>query len=134
VFGHAAILVRLAKGLQLNSGQIDLDHASHQTGATPTDFPGAPIGICTDAGLTVITICGEVDASDIDELSPRARGLVRECGVLVVDFSGIDFIAVDGLRALIALWSADPARNGRSPVRVLRICSEQFTVVLRRCG
>jgi hypothetical protein len=126
---------KIGKGSQLSSGHIDLDHASHQNGVTPNDFRGAPlIDIRNDAGVTSITVCGAIDASDIDELSPHARGLVRECGVLVVDLCGIDFIAVDGLRALLALWSADPVGTGLSPVRVLRICSEQFVVVLRRRG
>jgi hypothetical protein len=119
--------------LQLSSGHIDLDHASHQNGAT-TDCRDTPIDIRNDAGLTSITVSGEVDASDIDELSPHARGLVRDCGVLVVDLSGIDFVAVDGLRALLALWSTDPPSTELSPVRVMRICSEQFTVVLRHYG
>lgn len=119
----------------MSSEHIYLDRASHQNGVTPNDCRGAPpIDIRKDAGLTSITVCGEIDASDIDELSPHARGLVRGCGVLVVDLSGIDFIAVDGLRALLALWSADPGSTELSPVRVMRICSEEFTVVLRRCG
>jgi hypothetical protein len=121
--------------LQLSSGQNDLDHASRQNDATPNDCCGSPlIDIRNDAGSTSITVCGEIDASDIDELSPHARGLVRDCGVLVVDLSGIDFIPADGLRALLALWSADPASTELSPVRVMRIYSEEFTVVLRRCG
>jgi hypothetical protein len=121
--------------LQLSFGQNDLDHASHQNDATPNDCCGAPlIDIRDDAGSASITVCGEIDASDIDELSPLARALVRECGVLVVDLSRIDFIPVDGLRALLELWSANPASAELCPMRVMRICSEEFTVVLRRCG
>ena len=116
------------------SGRIDLDQASHQNGATPTDCRGTPIGIRTDAGLTAITIRGEIDASVIDELGPPARGLVRECGALLVELSGIDFIAGDGLRALIALWAAESTTTETPQVRDMRICSEQFTVILRRGG
>lgn len=119
----------------MSFGQNDLDHASHQNDATPDDRCGTPlIDVRNDAGLTSITISGEVDAFDIDELSPHARALVRECGVLVVDLSGIDLIPVDGVRALLALWSAHPVSTQLSPARVMRICSEEFTVVLRRCG
>jgi hypothetical protein len=116
------------------TGHNDIDHASHRNGATVTDCRGAPIGVRTDAGLTVITISGEIVASDIDDLSPHARGLVRDCGVLIVDLSGIDFITVDGLRALFALWSADPATTELPGARVMRICSERMTVVLRHAG
>jgi hypothetical protein len=103
--------------------------------AGQSSIAAAPvIRIRTDAGHTVITISGEIDASDIDELSPHARGLVRDCGVLIVDLSGIDFIAVDGLRALFALWSAGPGTTEPPRARVMRICSERLTVVLRRGG
>jgi hypothetical protein len=120
--------------LQLSSEHIHFDHAPRRDDATSTDCRDTPIRIRTDGGITLIIVDGEIDASDIDELSPRARRLVRECGLLVVELSGIDFIAVDGLCALLALWSADPSTTELPPVRVMRICSEQFTVVLRRCG
>lgn len=116
----------------MSSEHIHFDHAPHRNDATSTDCRDTPIGIRTDAGVTSITVDGEIDASDIDELSPQARRLIRECGLLVVELSGIDFIAVDGLCALLALWSADPSTTDLPPVRVMRICSEQFTVVLRR--
>ena len=90
--------------------------------------------IRTDAELTVVTISGELHASDVDRLSPYARKLVRDCGQLIVDLSGSDFIAVDALCALLAVWSPDPAATERPPVRELRICSERLTVVLRRVG
>jgi hypothetical protein len=118
----------------LISGHIDLERAEHHNGATPTDCRRTPIDVRTDADLTAITIRGEIDVSDIDELGPHAHGLVRECSVLLVELSGIDFIAVDGLRALLALWSADPTTTELPRVRVMRICSEQLTVVLRRGG
>jgi hypothetical protein len=115
-------------------GHVDVDHASHRDGATLTYRREHCIWIRTDAELTVITISGEVDASDVDDLSPHARRLVRDCGVLIVDVSGSDFIAVDGLHALLALWSADSATTERPRVREVRICSGRLTVVLRRVG
>jgi hypothetical protein len=116
------------------TGHIDVDHASPQNGAAVIDRRGPCIWIRTDAGVTVITISGEIDAADIDDLSPHARRLVRDCAVLVVDLSGNDFIAVDGLRALLALWSADPPTIEPSRLRVMRICFEHITVVLRHGG
>jgi hypothetical protein len=53
---------------------------------------------------------------------------------LVIDLSGIDFIAVDALRALLALWSQDPATTEPPREHVMRICSEHITVELRRDG
>jgi len=111
-----------------------IDHASHHNGATVIVYGGRRIGVRTDAGLTVITIRGEIDASDVDDLSPHARGLVRDCGELIVDLSGIDFIGIDGLRALFALWSANPATTELPRERVMRIRSERMTVVLRHAG
>jgi hypothetical protein len=66
-------------------------------------------------------------------LRPHARGLVRDCAELIVNLSGTAFIAVDGLRALVALWSDDPTTE-LPRVRVMRICFEHITVVLRRDG
>ena len=114
-------------------GHRDIHHASHQDGAPLIDRREPCIWIRTDAELTVLTISGEIDASDIDDLSPHARRLIRECGVLIVDLSGSGgFIADDGLRALLALWCADPATTERPRVREVRICFGRLTVVLRR--
>jgi hypothetical protein len=106
--------------------------ASRQNGATLIGRRVPCLWIRTDAELTVITISGEIAASDIDDLSPYARGLIRDCGVLIVDLSGSDFVAVDGLCALLALWSAESAAIERPRLREVRICSERLTVVLRR--
>jgi hypothetical protein len=134
VLGRSAIPARLAKGLHIITAHNDIDKASRQNGATVIDRGRPCIWIRTDAELTVITISGEIDASDIDNMSPHARGLVRDCGVLIVDLSGIDFIAIDALRALFALWSADPATSEQPRAHVMRICSERITVELRRGG
>lgn len=111
------------------TGHNDVDHARRQNGAV-VDRGRPCIWIHDDAELTVITISGEIDASDIDNMSPYARRLVRDCGVLIIDLSGIDFIAVDALCALFALWS--PATTEPHRAHVMRICSERITVELRR--
>jgi hypothetical protein len=118
----------------MTTGLNDIDNASHQHGATVTDRRRPCIWIRTDAEFTVITVSGEIDASDIDDMSPYARGLIRDCGVLIVDLSGIDFLAVDALRALFALWSAGAAETEPPRAHVMRICSERITVELRRGG
>ena len=124
---------KTGEGLYIITGHNDVDHEPRQNGAA-VDRSRPRIWIRDDAELTVITISGEIDASDIADLSPRARRLVRDCGVLIVDLSGSDFIAVDGLCALLALWSPDPATTESHRAHVMRICSERITVELRRDG
>jgi hypothetical protein len=109
----------------------DVDHAPRRNGAGVGRVRPC-IWIRDDAELTVITISGEIDASDIDNLSPYAQKLVRDCGRLIVDLSGIDFVAIDALRALFALWSPDPTTTKPPRAHVMRICSEHITVELRR--
>ncbi|WP_343577839.1 hypothetical protein [Mycobacterium sp.] len=109
----------------------DAHHAAHQIRATGVDRRKPCICIRTGAEFTVVTFSGEVDASDIDDLSPYACRVIRDCGVLIADLTGSDAITADGLRALIALWSADRQRADTTLVRVMRICYEHMTVVLR---
>jgi hypothetical protein len=122
-------LGKTGEGLYMITGHNDVDHARRQNGAV-IDRGRPCIWIRDDAEFTVITISGEIDASDIDNMSPYARRLVRDCGVLIIDLSGIDFIAVDALCALFALWS--PATTDSHRAQVMRICSERITVELRR--
>jgi anti-anti-sigma factor len=89
----------------------DTDRFSHHDGATVIDYQGARIAAYTDTGLTVITVSGEIDASNVEDLSRHARGLLPECGTLIIDLAAVDFIAVDGLRALFAL-NIECARTG----------------------
>lgn len=109
-----------------------VDQAPQQHGARAIDLRRPCMWIRTDAESTAITISGEIGASDIDNMSPYARGLVRDCALLIVDLSGTGFISVDALRALFALWSAGAATTGPTPAHVMRICSERMTVELRR--
>ena len=124
---------KTGEGLYIITGHNHADHEPRQNGAA-VDRGRPHIWIRDDAERTVITISGEIDASDIDNMSPYARRLVRDCGVLIIDLSGIDFIAVDALRALFALWSPDPATTESHRAHVMRICSERITVELRRDG
>ena len=84
---------------------IDNDHASPpHSGNTFFDCRRALMRVKTDSGFTVMSISGEIDASNADELSHRVSELASDCGALIVDLAEVDFIAIDGLRALIALY------------------------------
>jgi hypothetical protein len=124
---------KTGEGLHMIPGKT-IQRALHLNGAATNGRREPRIWIRTEAELTLITISGEITASDIDDLSPYARRLVRDCGVLIVEITASDFTAVDGLRALLALWSADPVATRRPRQREMRICSEYLTIVLRRVG
>ena len=53
--------------------------------------------------LTVVTIPGEIDATNADELTHHVVGLVPDDGAMIVDMADTDFIGVEGLRALFAM-------------------------------
>lgn len=67
------------------------------------DCRGAWVRSKTDTGLTVISISGEIDASNADDVSRHASALGSGCGALIIDLADVDFIALHGLRALFAL-------------------------------
>jgi anti-anti-sigma factor len=87
----------------MTAAHIDIDQASQQGATTFFDCRGARIRAKNNTGLTVISISGEIDASNVDEVSHRAGELVSDCGTLIVDLADIDFIALDGLHALFTL-------------------------------
>ena len=83
---------------------IDNDHASPpHSGSTSFDSRLAHMRAKTDTGLTLISISGEIDALNVDNVSHHVRELASDCGALIVDLAEVDFIALDGLHALIAL-------------------------------
>lgn len=91
---------------------IDIDHASPpHSGTTFFDCRRARMRARSDTGLTVISISGEIDASNADALNRRASELVSEGAALIVDLAEVDFIALDGLHALFAL-NMQCARTG----------------------
>ena len=53
--------------------------------------------------LTVITISGEIDATNSDQLTEHVVGLVPDEGAVIVDMADTDFMGVVGLRALFAM-------------------------------
>jgi anti-anti-sigma factor len=111
---------------------INIDHASPpppHSGTTFFDCRGACVRAKTDTELTVISISGEIDASNVDEVSRHAREVVSDCGALIVDLAEVDFIALDGLRALCAL-NMQCARTGTT----LALIASQAVNRLLRLG
>ena len=53
--------------------------------------------------LTVVTLSGEIDATNANELTHHFVGLVPDGGAVIVDMADTDFIGVEGLRALFAM-------------------------------
>jgi anti-anti-sigma factor len=110
VLGVSATSATIGEGWYMTAVHIDIDHASPpHSGSTFFDCRGARVRAKTDSGLTVISISGEIDTSNADELS--ASELLSDCGALIVDLAEIDFVGLDGLRALFAL-NIQCARTG----------------------
>ena len=86
------------------TAHTDIGNASPpHRGSTFFDCQRACVKAKTDRGLTLISISGEIDASNVDEVSRRASELISDCDALIVDLAEVDFIAFDGLHALFAL-------------------------------
>ncbi len=67
----------------------------------------------SDREFTTIKITGDIDACNVDDLTTSARDAVPEGTALILDLAGVDFIAVAGLRALLAM-NIECARCGTS--------------------
>ena len=64
---------------------IDNDHASPpHSGRTSFDSRLARMRATTDTGLTLISISGEIDASNVADVSRHVRELASDCGALIV--------------------------------------------------
>lgn len=82
---------------------IHIDHASQQSDTAFFECHRACLKAKTAPGLTVISISGEIDASNVDEVSRRVSEVASGSGALILDLAEVDFIALDGLHALFAL-------------------------------
>jgi anti-anti-sigma regulatory factor len=86
------------------TAHADIDHASRpHNGTAFFDCHGACVRAKTDRGLALISISGEIDASNVDEVSRRASEVATDCDALIVDLAEVDFIALDGLHPLFVL-------------------------------
>lgn len=114
----------------MTARHIDIDHASppHCDSAF-FDCGGARLRAKTDTGLAVISISGEIDASNVEGVNRHVRELESDCGALIVDLADVDFIAIDGLRALFAL-NMQCARTGTT----LALIASQAVNRLLRVG
>jgi anti-anti-sigma factor len=84
--------------------RTDIEHDSPpHSGTAFFDCRGACLRANTDRGLTMISISGQIDASNVDEVIRRASEMVSDCDALIVDLAKVDFIACDGRHALFAL-------------------------------
>ena len=80
-------------------------------------------------GATVVTVSGELDASNIHRLTDCARRFTSGGSPFILDLSKLDFLAAQGIRVLFTLddecqqsqvkWALVP---GRPVERLLRIC------------
>ena len=57
-------------------------------------------------GLTVISLSGDIDASNAEPVSEHIRGFVTLRCPIVLDLSDLDFLGVEGIRGLFALGEA----------------------------
>ena len=69
----------------MRAPHIDNDHASPpHSGRTSFDSRLACMRATTDTGLTLISISGEIDASNVADVSRHVRELASDCGALIV--------------------------------------------------
>lgn len=73
------------------------------TGTSVIDCGGALLTVQVYSWLTVITISGEIDASNATTLTSHVVPQVPNGGALIVDMVETEFIGVDGLRTLFAM-------------------------------
>lgn len=72
---------------------------------------------------TVISACGEIDASNADFTATVLDGFATANGKVVVDLSNLDFIGTQGLRVLIEFYESCQRSNTAAavvPCRMLR--------------
>lgn len=67
------------------------------------DCGAAQIRVHTRSIATVLSIVGEVDAANTDPVADAIRRFSRLRAPLILDLTGLDFLAGSGLRALLVL-------------------------------
>ena len=72
-------------------------------GTSVIDCERALLTVQIYSWLTVMTISGEIDATNADQLTHRVIGFVPDDGALIVDMVETEFIGIDGLRTLFAM-------------------------------
>ena len=67
------------------------------------DFNGARLHVYARSLATVLRVDGEIDASNASHLAQAISRLAKLKTPLILDLSHLDFLSVDGFRALLAL-------------------------------
>jgi anti-anti-sigma factor len=67
------------------------------------DFNGARLFVYARSLGTVLRVDGEIDASNADQFADAIRRFSRLKTPLILDMSQLDFMSLDGFRALLAL-------------------------------
>lgn len=67
------------------------------------DCAGARLHVYARGVATVLRVAGEIDAANADHIAQEIRRFAQLKAPLILDLSHLDFLAVDGLRALLVL-------------------------------
>jgi anti-anti-sigma factor len=67
------------------------------------DFNGARLFVYARSLGTVLRVDGEIDASNANDVAQSIRRFARLKTPLILDLSHLDFLSIDGFRALLAL-------------------------------
>jgi anti-anti-sigma factor len=67
------------------------------------DFNGARLYVYARSLGTVLRVDGEIDASNANQFAHAIRRFSRLKTPLIIDLSHLDFLSLDGFRALLAL-------------------------------
>ena len=78
-------------------------HAPPHADVVGIDCGSAALTAHVYSWLTVITIAGDIDATNADLVAHQAVELVPDDRALIVDMADVGFIGVDGVRALFAM-------------------------------
>ncbi|WP_338133579.1 STAS domain-containing protein [Mycobacterium kansasii] len=67
------------------------------------DCAGARLCVYARSLATIVRIDGEIDASNAERIAHEIRRFARVKAPLILDLSHLDFLSVDGFRALLVL-------------------------------
>lgn len=86
-------------------------------------------------GSTIVSVFGELDASNLHHLLDYAKDRIPECRTLVINLAGVRFIGAQGIQVLIEIDEMCRAADvqwvlmaGRPVHRLLRICDANATL------
>jgi anti-sigma B factor antagonist len=86
-----------------------------------------------DAGRTIITLRGEIDLADVDDLERLLTPRLQPDDTVVFDLSGVDFMDTSGIALLLEMVNAVSDAEIRAPSKQVRRVLEAsgLTSVLR---